>query len=311
MKIIELTIENLQQPLRIDKYISESMDNISRNRVQQLIKEGLVCINSKLVKRVGEKVKPGDRLIIQIPPPKPDVVLPEPIDLEILYEDEHIVGINKPAGLTVHPTERIKTGTLVNALLYHVKNLSGIGGVLRPGIVHRLDRVTSGVLVAAKHDEAHRCLCEQFKSRRIQKTYLAIVHGSMAKTTGIVDLPIGRHPTDRKRMAILPDGRKSVTRYKILRTGLGGSLVEVYPLTGRTHQIRVHLKHLGIPIVADSVYTLKKYIGRGELERWFETYPGIALHARRLCFEHPVDKREIRLVAPLPERFGIIQEMYP
>ncbi len=310
MNEIRLCVDQIVEAVRIDRYISGQVSELSRSRIQQLIKDGHVLLNNETVKRVGEKVKNGDHILIHLPPPEPSEVLPEAISLDVLYEDEHFVAVNKPVGMTVHPTERIKTGTLVNALLYHIKNLSGIGGVLRPGIVHRLDRVTSGVLLVAKHDEAHRKISEQFKARQTKKIYNAIVHGSTSRLTGTVDQPIGRHPSDRKRMAIRPDGRKSVTRYKILREGLGGLFVEVYPVTGRTHQIRVHLKHVGLPIVGDSIYNTRKYMGRGELERIFESYPGIALHARSLKFEHPMTGNIIQVETPLPDIFKIVQEQF-
>ncbi len=303
MQTLDFEIKNLPEPVRIDKYIAGIMQDLSRNRIQHLIKSGFVNLNKTTVKRTGEKVKSGDRITLHLPPPEPSDVLPEPSALEILYEDEHIVGINKPAGITVHPTEQNKTGTLVNFLLHHIDNLSGIGGVLRPGIVHRLDRVTSGVLLAAKNNIAHRKLSEQFKARRIKKVYCALVHGSLSNIKGKIDLPIGRHPTNRKKMAIVPEGRRAITYYRILQTGLGGSFIEVYPLTGRTHQIRVHLKHVGIPVVGDSVYTLKKYAGRGEMVRLFQDYPGIALHAHTLKFTHPIYNQEMYFEAPLPKLF--------
>ena len=280
---IEFHVSEDEPSVRIDKYLAERMRECSRSRIQQLIEEGAVSMNGRAVPRVSEKIAPGAALRIHMPDPSPSEVIPEDLDFNILYEDEHIVGVNKPAGLTVHPTASIKTGTLVNGLLYRVRDLSGIGGVLRPGIVHRLDRVTSGVLVIAKTDEAHRCLCEQFKSRRIRKIYWAVVHGLVPRREGEIDQPIGRHSTNRKLMTVRPDGRRAVTQYKVLKEGGGGTLLELNLLTGRTHQIRVHLKHLGIPIVGDRLYGIRKYTGRGTLESLLDSYPGIALHSKTAC----------------------------
>ena len=287
-KELFLTVQEGQNPVRIDKFVAERIDRLSRSRIQSLIEDDAILLNQQPVVRVSEKVKPGDRITIFLPPPSPSKIQPEAIDIEILYEDEHILVVNKPAGMCVHPAGSIVSGTLVNALLYHTKGLSGIGGVLRPGIVHRLDRGTSGVLAVAKNDEAHRRLSADFKSRNVKKVYLALIHGKPGALQGEIDRSIGRSPSDRKLMAIRSDGRNAVTGYRIIRAGLGGSLAEVYPLTGRTHQIRVHFKHLGYPIIGDSLYGLKKTWGRGELERIFMDYPGFALHAKTLRFTHPI-----------------------
>lgn len=301
-----LEIAGEESPTRIDKYLADQIPHLSRSRIQQLIEGGHVILNGKSAPRVSEKVKSGDRIQITLPPPEPSGVQPEDIPLDILYQDSHLLVLNKPPGLCVHPTESMKTGTLVNALLHHVTDLSGIGGILRPGIVHRLDRVTSGVILIAKNDEAHRALSADFKQRRIRKIYWALAHGRPPQNEGEVNLPIGRHPTDRKRMAPRPDGRPSLTRYRILREGLGGTLVELYPVTGRTHQIRVHLRHLGCPVIRDSLYALRKFQGKGALERLFEGYPGIALHAKSIRFQHPLTGQEMHFEAPLPEAFQSI-----
>ena len=228
-----------------------------------------------------------------LPPLEPSTVIPEDISFDILYQDASLAVINKPAGLTVHPSEHRKTGTLVNGLLFHIKDLSGIGGVLRPWIVHRLDRVTSGVILIAKTDEAHRILSDNFKSRKIKKIYRAIVHGEPHGGDGVIDQPIGRDSVDRKKMCIRQDGRKSLTRYKICQRGLGGSFVELYPYTGRTHQLRVHMKHMQCPIVGDELYCDRKTYCKGELERLYQGYPGIALHAFKLVFNHPITGEHI------------------
>lgn len=307
---LNFTVDPSALPVRIDKYLADRIDRLSRNRIQQLIAGGSVWLNGQPVPRAKEKTQPGDRIQVFLPPPQPSAVEPEPIPLDILFEDNDLLAVNKPPGLCVHPTEHMKTGTLVNALLYRIKDLSGIGGILRPGIVHRLDRVTSGVLLVAKNDETHRRLSDQFKSRLIEKTYWALAQGAANHREGEIDQPIGRHPTDRKRMTIRPDGRKSLTTYRILRTGLGGSLVEVYPRTGRTHQIRVHLHHLGFSILGDRLYGLKKHLGRGTLERLFEGYPGIGLHAKRIRFTHPMTEENMVVEAPLPDLFqSIVDQM--
>jgi len=310
MQTVTLDVEHQIPPVRIDRYIAERIAELSRNRIQQLIEAGSVRLNDALVERSSEKVKTGDRITLLLPPPVPSEVSPEPIDLEFLYEDAYLAVVNKPPGMCVHPTEQIKSGTLVNALLFHVHDLSGIGGVLRPGIVHRLDRGTSGVLLVAKQDETHRRLSDQFKARHIRKIYWALVHGVPLRSEGEIDLPIGRHPADRKRMAVRTDGRDAKTGYRVLQTGLGGSWLEVYPVTGRTHQIRVHFQHLGCPVVHDSIYRVKNRSGRGELERGFSGYPGIALHARSLRFQHPITGSELYLEAPLPERFSAMVDRF-
>ncbi len=297
----EYTVNDTGSGLRIDKYLTSVVDGYSRSRIQSLIENGFVNLNGNACLKSRETVNAGDIVSFYAPAPEPSTVEPEAVDLDIIYQDSDLAIINKPYGMSVHPTNHVKTGTLVNALLYHLNDLSGVGGVLRPGIVHRLDRVTSGVIIVAKHDEAHRALSSSFKARETQKTYWAVVHGRPSKDQGEINEPIGRHPNDRKRMTILPDGRPSITRYRFRGEGLGGSWLELYPVTGRTHQIRVHLKHIGHPIAGDSVYTLKKYSGRGELERIFDDHRMIALHARSIRFHHPGKGEPVEFVAPPPD----------
>ncbi|MBN2328085.1 MAG: RluA family pseudouridine synthase [Candidatus Omnitrophica bacterium] len=307
---LHFTVDAKSEPVRIDKYLSTQTGLISRNRIQRLIEEGAVLLNGEPILRTKEKVQPGDRIRIRIPPPQSGAIEPEAIPLDILYEDSSFLIVNKQAGLCVHPTEHRKTGTLVNALLHHSKELSSIGGVMRPGIVHRLDQATSGILLVAKNDDAHSKLSLLFKTRQIEKIYWAIVLGPTPPEAGVIDQPIGRHPADRKRMTILADGRKSKTMYRILRTGLGGTLLEVYPKTGRTHQIRVHLRHIGLSIAGDRLYGLRKRQGRGAIERLFEGYPGIGLHAKILRFVHPITGEKIDLEAPLPPIFqSVVDQM--
>ncbi|MBD3266886.1 RluA family pseudouridine synthase [bacterium] len=305
-----LIVSNVAAPIRIDKYLSEQNLDISRSRIQQLVEQHHIYLNEQAVRRVSEKVNTGDRIRVFLPPPKPSQVIPEDIAFNIIYEDSSIAVIDKPAGLSVHPTETHKTGTLVNGLLFKIKDLSGIGGVLRPGIVHRLDRVTSGVLVVAKTDKAHQHLSDRFKSRNIKKVYYAIVHGTLPHLEGEINQPVGRHATDRKRMCVRADGRSSQTYYKNRGTGLGGTFLELYPNTGRTHQLRVHMSFLGFPIVGDPLYGHRKKKGKGELERLFADYPGIALHAGRLRFEHPESGKTMEFEVPWPPLFrSVIERM--
>ncbi len=304
MEKINLKIPDDSKPIRIDKYISEQLPQLSRSRIQQFIEQGFVNHCGNRVTRTSEKIVPGECYEITLPPPEPSDVLPQEIPIPIVYQDASIALVNKPPGMSVHPTETKTTDTLVNALLFHIKDLSGIGGVLRPGIVHRLDRVTSGILIVAKNDEAHHNLSAQFKNREVKKIYWALVHGTPIKANGEVNLAIGRHPSDRKRMAPLPNGRSALTRYKTIKEGLGGSWLELYPVTGRTHQIRVHLKHLGCPVIRDTLYGSRKTLGRGQLERLFENYPGIALHARSIEFRHPCRGETMAFEAPLPKPFA-------
>lgn len=305
---IQFIVTESDAGVRIDKVLAGVADGFSRSRIQALIQDGAVMRNGAVCSKPRETVAPGDCITLSAPPPAPSTVEPEPVDLDILYQDSDIAVINKPWGMSVHPTNHLKTGTLVNALLYCLSDLSGIGGVLRPGIVHRLDRVTSGVIIIAKHDEAHRRLSASFKARETKKAYWAIVHGRPAKEEGEIEAAIGRHPTDRKRMTILPDGRPSITRFRFRGEGLGGSWLELYPVTGRTHQIRVHLKHIGHPIAGDAVYTTKKYSGRGEMERIFTDHAMIALHARSIRFPHPISGKEVEFQAPPPNAMQSILE---
>ncbi len=308
MKSLEWQVNDIASPMRIDRVLAEKCESFSRSRLQQLLQEGFVLLNDTTVKKASEKVHQGDRILIRLPPPQPSSALPENIPIERIYEDEDLMVINKAAGISVHPTEHMKQGTLVNALLHHIRDLSGIGGVLRPGIVHRLDRGTSGVLIIAKNDEFHQKLSEAFKERTIRKTYWALVHGVPPSLKGEIDRPIGRHPSDRKRMNVRDDGRNSRTEYKICGRGLGGSWLELYPKTGRTHQIRVHLNHIGCPVVGDTLYCTRRYKGKGELERIFKEYPGFALHARAIEFEHPKSGKRMFFEATPPPLFTYVIE---
>ena len=233
-------------------------------------------------------VRVGDEITVCLPPPVPSKIEPEDLPLDILFEDDHVAVINKPPGQVVHPVGSLRTGTLVNALLHHFGPLSMIGGVTRPGIVHRLDKETSGVLIIAKNDPSHRSLSEQFKSRCVEKVYWALVHGVPREPSGRVDLPIGRHPRDRKRFAVCTDGRAAVTEWRLLGYLGDVAWLEVRPKTGRTHQIRVHLRHVGHPILKDHLYGFRGVRPRGWWAHLLRDHSGFLLHARRVGFTHPV-----------------------
>ncbi|WP_019502483.1 RluA family pseudouridine synthase [Pseudanabaena sp. PCC 6802] len=288
---IELRVLQNEQE-RLDRYLAEHLDGISRSRVQKLIEQGMVRVNHQVCDDKKVTVKLGDFLLVAIPDVQPISLLPEAMALEILYEDEHLLVINKPVGLVVHPSAGHESGTLVNALLSHCTNLSGINGMQRPGIVHRLDRDTSGALVVAKHDLAHQHLQWQIQAKTARREYLGIVNGAPKTSTGTVDAPIGRHPVDRKKMAAIATGRAAVTHWSVQERLGNYTLVKFDLETGRTHQIRVHAAYMGHAIAGDPVYGKPlKYIDRQ------------ALHAWRLTFQHPVTEREIVAIAPLPADF--------
>ncbi len=242
--------------------------------------------------KAGYKVKVNDRITITIPSPKISEVTAEDISLDVIYEDSDLIVVNKPRGMVVHPAAGNYSGTLVNALLAHCKDLSGIGGVERPGIVHRLDKETSGLIVAAKNDLAHNALAKQFKSREVKKEYIALVHGLIKEDEGVVEKKIGRHPKDRKKMAVVKGGRESVSAYNVLERFSNYTLVKVILKTGRTHQIRVHLSSIGHPLVGDRVY--------GSRHEDFDL-SGQMLHAKRLGFIHPRTGKEMLFEAALPK----------
>lgn len=282
---------------RLDIYLARKTDSISRARAQQLIKDGLVSVGDIRPKQ-SYLVQIGDRIAVEIPPAEEPDVLPEPLPVEILYEDEHLLVVNKPRGMVVHPAAGHTGGTLVNALLYHCDNLSGIGGILRPGIVHRLDKDTSGLLMAAKSDVVHRELSRQLKERSIRRDYIAVVWGRLSHKKMVVRAPLGRHPHNRKKMAVTEKGREAVTTVRLLAGLKGCSLIRARLQTGRTHQIRVHMSYIGHPVVGDPLYG-----GNNKLLN--ETgWEGQALHARRLGFVHPYSGEEMQFVAPLPSDFS-------
>jgi 23S rRNA pseudouridine1911/1915/1917 synthase len=259
--------------------------------VRRLIDEGMVAVEGRLPGKAGVKLEPGEHVQVTVPPPEPARPEPEAIPLRIVYEDDDLLIVDKPADLAVHPSPGHSSHTLVNAVLAHCPNLSGVGGQRRPGIVHRLDKDTSGLIIVAKHDAAHLSLSRQLKERKVEKTYVALVEGRIDPAQGVIDAPIARDPRHRKRMAIVKGGREARTRYRLLRKVEGRSLVEVRPETGRTHQIRVHLASIGHPVVADPVYGRAKAIA---------PVPRQFLHAQRLAFRHPRTGERLELEAPLP-----------
>lgn len=280
---------------RLDLYLLSKLPKIiSRSFLQKLIKEGQIKVNGR-IEKASYKVKPNDEILLPDRPiPQQIEIVPEPIKLQILYEDPDLIVVNKPAGMIVHPIPSHASGTLVNALLYHCKDLQGIGGELRPGIVHRLDKETSGVIVVAKNDFSHRSLSAQFKNREVFKMYFALVHGCPTKSEGEIQINLTRHPTVRVKMTVAKEGRAAITFYRILKKFDGlASLIVAYPKTGRTHQIRVHMKYIGHPILGDRLY------GRADpipVERQL-------LHAAVLEFKHPRSNEKMKFIAPLPEDF--------
>ena len=283
---------------RLDKVLQERYPDFSRSRIEGLIKAGFVTVNGAVAEKAGQKVAETDEIGVEIPPPVPAEPQPEDIPLTVVFEDEHILVVDKAPGMVVHPAPGHFTGTLVNALLLRCPDLSGIGGVARPGIVHRLDQDTSGLLVVAKTQAAMDGLTRAFASHKsLTKTYLAVCHGRPRLDAGRIENLIGRHPVDRKRMAIVEkNGKLAITNWKVLGPGRAGtSLVECVIETGRTHQIRVHMASLGCPVIGDRVY------GKGALDRKLEPVPERQmLHAWRLKLWHPVFGVEMSLEAPIP-----------
>ncbi|GAW92606.1 RluA family pseudouridine synthase [Calderihabitans maritimus] len=293
-EIREYRIETEQAGERIDRFLAARSPDLSRSWIQRLIREQKVTVDGETVKP-NYKLKTGDCIKLIVPPPEEPIVKPEKIPLDILFEDQDIIVVNKPQGMVVHPAAGNFSGTLVNALLYHCKDLSGINGVLRPGIVHRIDKDTSGVLVVAKNDSAHLELAAQIKAHRVKRVYIALVHGDLAEPAGTIDAPIGRDLKDRKRMAVVFKGaRRAVTHYKILERFGDFTLIEAQLETGRTHQIRVHMAYLGHPVAGDPKYGPRKPAFG---------LKGQALHAKLLGIFHPRTKHYMEFEAPLPKYF--------
>jgi 23S rRNA pseudouridine1911/1915/1917 synthase len=299
----QLIIERSRPGERLDIWLRAKLPNLSRGAIQRLIEEGHVRVNGKVVKSTHAP-RAGERVDIDFPEPKPAEALPEDIPLDVLFEDETLLVINKPPGLVVHPASGHETHTLVNALLHHCEGeLSGIGGVARPGIVHRLDKDTSGCLVVAKNDDAHLALSAQFASRKVQKTYHAIVCGEIARDRGEIRAAIARHPSHRKCMTVDEEfGRESHTSYSVLQRLRGATLAEALLHTGRTHQIRVHFKFLGHPLLGDSTYGHRPNQKLEEMTKFHA--PRQMLHAFRLSFIHPRSGKRVGFEAPRPEDFS-------
>lgn len=278
---------------RLDKFLVGCLPEFTRSRLQTLIKDGRVCVDDQMVTKTGYALEPGQRVGVLIPAPEPMELVPEEIPLDIIFENEDLILINKPAGMVVHPAAGHSSGTLVHAALAHAPNLEGIGGVQRPGIVHRLDKDTSGLILVAKNDRAHQWLQNQFRLRKVKKVYLALVDGKPPTPTGKVDAPIGRDLSHRKQMAIVPleRGREAQTEYYTRESFLKHTLIEAHPLTGRTHQIRLHLAFLGCPIVGDSLYGHRH--PSVPIRRHF-------LHAAQLSVILPGEREPRVFEAPLP-----------
>jgi 23S rRNA pseudouridine1911/1915/1917 synthase len=284
-KIYCFTVD--KQGIRLDKYVTEKLPELSRTQVQKLIEAGYITVNGR-VARAGLKLNIGDSISVIVPPSPPSPLSPESIQLRILYEDNDVLVIDKPAGLTAHPAPGHPGGTLINAILAHYPRLADMSS-LRPGIVHRLDRDTSGLMVVAKNSAAQMNLVSQFKARTVQKTYLVLVKGHLTPERGAIEAPIGRNPSDRKRMAVATGGREARTEYKVVKYIGDYTLLEVKPETGRTHQIRVHLAAIGYPVVGDAVYGVKSPF----LARQF-------VHAYRLGFKLPFTGEYAEFTADLP-----------
>lgn len=293
-------IDEEEHEQRLDLFIAENIEKLSRTYIQKLITEGFVTVNGKDAK-ANYRLKSGDLIEATIPEPVPLVIEPEDIPLEIVYEDNDILVVNKPVNMVVHPAAGNYSGTLVNALLYHCQDLSGINGKLRPGIVHRIDKDTSGLLVVAKNDLSHQNLAAQLKEHSVDRAYLALVHGIVTEPGGIIEAPIGRHPTERKRMAVtLKNSKEAITKYIVKERFNNYTFLECRLETGRTHQIRVHLAYLNHPLVGDPLYGLKKRNNLG--------FPGQALHAYLIGFNHPRTKERLTFQVDLPNHYRAVLE---
>lgn len=296
MEILEFVALEIDENKRIDSFLNNKIPNISRSRIQKLIEEEKILINKKIISK-NYKLKKNDIIEIFLDPPKEINIKAENIALDIVFEDEDIILINKPQNMVVHPAAGNYEGTVVNAIMHHCKNnLSSINGVLRPGIVHRIDKDTSGIIVIAKNDNAHQKLANQLANHSMQREYYAIVNGNLKQNEGTINAPIGRHPIDRKKMAVVSKNSKNaITHYQVLERLKNYTLIKLNLETGRTHQIRVHMAYIGHPLLGDSVYGIKK--------QPFKLL-GQVLHAKTLGFIHPTKNEYVEFETPLPEYFS-------
>ncbi|PYF07036.1 ribosomal large subunit pseudouridine synthase D [Ureibacillus chungkukjangi] len=297
MTLVTITIEQENAGERIDKALSTIQEEWSRSQISTWITEGIVKVNGEDIKP-KYKVKEGDVIEVDVPDPEVLEVIPENLDLEIIYEDKDVLVVNKPKGMVVHPAPGHLTGTLVNGLMHHCKDLSGINGILRPGIVHRIDKDTSGLLMVAKNDQAHHSLVDQLVNKTVTRKYTALVHGHIAHDKGTVDAPIGRDPKDRQKQAVVDNGKHAVTHFSVMERLGDFTLVECRLETGRTHQIRVHMNYIGYPLVGDPKYGPKKTIDFG----------GQVLHAGVLGFVHPTSEEYMEFEVPLPDDYVALLE---
>jgi len=290
----EYIVSQEEKGKRLDAYISSANTDITRTSAQRLIEDGNILVNGKNVK-VSYKIQENDKISVEIPKPKQIELKAQDIPIEIIYEDSDIIVVNKPKGMVVHPANGNPDGTLVNAIMAICKDsLSGIGGEIRPGIVHRIDKDTSGLLIVAKNDNAHVKMSEQIKNHEVKKTYIALVRGVFKENEATIDMPIGRSTSDRKKMAVNKNGKNAITHIKVLKRFDKYTLLQVNIETGRTHQIRVHLSHIGYPIVGDYTYSN----GKNEFD-----VIGQCLHAQKLEFKHPITQKDMCLEAELPQYF--------
>jgi 23S rRNA pseudouridine1911/1915/1917 synthase len=292
---------------RLDQFLAAQLPNFSRAQIQKVIRDGGAQLDGEVIRRPSQRLRGGERVSLELPEAAPLTAQPEDIPLEILYEDDDLIAVNKPAGLVVHAGAGQKRGTLVNALLHRYGRLSSIGAPLRPGIVHRLDKPTSGALLVARTDAAHRALVAQFQRREVEKRYLALAHGRLRSASGVIRLPVARDRLRRTRMTTRRrEGREAVTDYRVLQSAAGFTLLEAFLRTGRTHQVRVHFSSLGHPLVGDTLYGAPRHL------RWdgktAPTLLRIFLHARRLRFRHPRTGREVEVSAPLPDELLALLE---
>ena len=299
-----INIQVIENSDRLDRYLSQKLSDLSRSRIQQLIEQGHVQVNDQICTSKKINLKIGDRISLEIPAIEPLKLIAADIPLDILYEDEELIILNKPAGLVVHPAPGHPEGTLVNAILSHCPNLPGIGGIQRPGIVHRLDKDTTGAIVIAKTDLAYQHLQAQLQAKTARREYLGLVYGVPKTETGSIDLPIGRNPQDRKKMGIVSvedGGRTAITHWQVQERLANYTLIHFQLETGRTHQIRVHSAKIGHPIVGDPLYSSAHSIG--------VNLPGQALHAWKLQLQHPVSGKLLQVTAPLPRSFTTLLEV--